>query len=116
MAPEVEEEKKETALEAQESIKEAEAAGDEDKLQEYALDERTTVSTAARKALDRIDGIEDEETGKQNKNVKDTLANNEKKQADQKKWTVMTLEEQKKYQAEGRLKGYDPKTGKGLLN
>ena len=43
------------------NIKAAAESGDEDTLSNYAMDERSSVSKAAQKAIDRIDGLEDAE-------------------------------------------------------
>ena len=103
-------EEKELVKDALEKIKVAKEAGDEATLDKYAMDDRSSVSSAAQKALDYIDGLEDTE----GVNVQDELEK-EKEEPSQEGWIEMTIEESKEYQTQGILKGYNPHTGMGLL-
>lgn len=92
-----------------EDIKKAAKSEDEKTLQKYAMDESTSVSKAAQKALDEIDGVY-----KGNINPKDELKK-EKKEPSTDGWVDMTIEKSKEYAEQKLLVGYNPHKSMGLL-
>ncbi len=99
-----------TVKEALEKIKKAEKAGDEETLNKYSMDDRVSVSKAAQKVLDKIDGID----GPDDINPKEELKK-EKAEPSTDGWIDMTIEESKEYASQKLLVGYNPHKSMGLL-
>ena len=91
------------------NIKAAAEAGDEDTLQKYAMNERASISSAAQKEIDKIDGVDEDDP-----NLKDQLKE-DKEEASTDDWVEMTIEQSKVHLADGTLAGYNPHTEMGLL-
>lgn len=94
--------------EALQMIEQAKKSGNRAVLEKFKDDDRKMVQAALAEA-----SIEIEEAA-EDKKVLDDISQPAKK-VSQDGWIEATLEEVKQYQAEGRLKGHDPLTGKCLL-